>query len=85
MTEAVCAPVPRAARPWLHFFSFRLVLHVQGRLRVPDLRLRGVPERIGAGEPELDGVPESLAKECLRLAATKLPIRTKFVSRHAHD
>ena len=34
---------------------------------------------------ELDGVPESLAKECLRLAATKLPIRTKFVSRHAHD
>ena len=34
---------------------------------------------------ELDGVPESLAKECLRLAATKLPIRTKFVSRHAND
>lgn len=34
---------------------------------------------------ELDGVPESLAKECLRLAATKLPIRTKFVQRHTHD
>lgn len=34
---------------------------------------------------ELDGVPESLAKECLRLAATKLPIRTKFVQRHSHD
>lgn len=30
---------------------------------------------------EVDGVPEMLAKEALRLAAYKLPIRTKFVSR----
>jgi large subunit ribosomal protein L16 len=33
---------------------------------------------------EVDGVPEVLAKECLRLAATKLPIRTRFVARHMH-
>ncbi|MCX8090653.1 MAG: 50S ribosomal protein L16 [Verrucomicrobiae bacterium] len=31
---------------------------------------------------EVDGVPESVAREALRLAATKLPIRTKFISRH---
>jgi len=31
---------------------------------------------------EVDGVPEVVARECLRLAATKLPIRTKFISRH---
>lgn len=31
---------------------------------------------------EVDGVQESIAREALRLAATKLPIRTKFVSRH---
>ena len=31
---------------------------------------------------EVDGVTEILARECLRLAATKLPIRTKFISRH---
>jgi large subunit ribosomal protein L16 len=31
---------------------------------------------------ELDGVPESVARESLRLAATKLPIRTKFLTRH---
>lgn len=31
---------------------------------------------------ELDGVPEAIARESLRLAATKLPIRTKFISRH---
>ena len=28
---------------------------------------------------EMDGVPEATAQECLRLAATKLPIRTVFV------
>jgi len=33
---------------------------------------------------EVDGVPEPLAKESLRLAATKLPIRTRFVARHNH-
>ena len=31
---------------------------------------------------EVDGVTEKLARESLRLAATKLPIRTKFISRH---
>ena len=31
---------------------------------------------------EVDGVNEVVARESLRLAATKLPIRTKFISRH---
>ncbi len=31
---------------------------------------------------EVDGVPEALARESMRLAATKLPIKTKFISRH---
>jgi large subunit ribosomal protein L16 len=31
---------------------------------------------------EVDGVSETLAREALRLAATKLPIRTRFISRH---
>ena len=34
---------------------------------------------------EMDGLPETLAKEALRMAAYKLPIRTKFVSRHAGE
>ena len=33
---------------------------------------------------EVDGVPEVVAREAMRLAATKLPISTKFVSRHKH-
>jgi large subunit ribosomal protein L16 len=31
---------------------------------------------------EVDGVPVAVARESMRLAATKLPIRTKFISRH---
>lgn len=31
---------------------------------------------------EVDGVPEAVARESMRLAADKLPIKTKFISRH---
>jgi large subunit ribosomal protein L16 len=31
---------------------------------------------------EVDGVPEVEARAALRLAASKLPIRTRFISRH---
>lgn len=33
---------------------------------------------------EVDGVPEAVARESMRLAAAKLPIKTKFISRHTH-
>jgi large subunit ribosomal protein L16 len=32
---------------------------------------------------EVDGVSEAVARQALRLAANKLPIRSKFVMRHA--
>jgi large subunit ribosomal protein L16 len=31
---------------------------------------------------EVDGVPEAAARESMRLAAAKLPMRTRFISRH---
>ncbi len=31
---------------------------------------------------EMDGIPEDVAKEAMRLAAAKLPIKTRFVVRH---
>lgn len=34
---------------------------------------------------EVDGVPSQVAKEALRLAAAKLPIPTKFVTREDYD
>ena len=33
---------------------------------------------------EVDGVTEAVARNCMRLAASKLPIKTKFVARHQH-
>jgi large subunit ribosomal protein L16 len=33
---------------------------------------------------EVEGVPELVAREAMRLASAKLPIRTKFISRHRH-
>ena len=33
---------------------------------------------------EVDGVSEAVAREAMRLAANKLPISTKFISRHSH-
>jgi large subunit ribosomal protein L16 len=34
---------------------------------------------------EVDGVTEAIARNCMRLAASKLPIKTKFISRHQHS
>jgi large subunit ribosomal protein L16 len=34
---------------------------------------------------ELEGVPEGAAKEAMRLAAHKLPIKTRFVSREGRE
>jgi large subunit ribosomal protein L16 len=31
---------------------------------------------------EVDGVPEAIAREAMRLAATKLPVHTRFIGRH---
>jgi len=33
---------------------------------------------------EVDGVTERVARESMRLAASKLPLRTRFVLRHGH-
>jgi large subunit ribosomal protein L16 len=50
---------------------------------------KGVPElwvavvKKGKVLFELAGVPELMAKEALRLAASKLPLKTRFVARHS--
>ena len=33
---------------------------------------------------EMDGVPLEISKECMRIAAHKIPLRTKFVTRASH-
>ncbi len=34
---------------------------------------------------ELEGVPESMAREAMRLVAHKLPIKTRFISRESRE
>ncbi len=59
--------------------------------RPPETRMgkgKGAPEywvatiRPGNILFEVDGVSETVARESLRLAANKLPVRTKFIARH---
>jgi large subunit ribosomal protein L16 len=34
---------------------------------------------------EIEGIPESIAREAMRLAAHKLPLRTRFISRDSRE
>lgn len=76
----------RKGKVWIRIFPDKPVTK-----RPPETRMgkgKGNPEywvavvRPGNILFEIDGVPESVAKESLRLAAAKLPVRTKLLSRH---
>jgi len=83
---ALTRNMKRKGKLWIRIFPDKSVT-----ARPPETRMgkgKGQPEywvaviRPGNILFELDGVSESVARESLRLAATKLPIRTKFISRH---
>lgn len=83
---ALTRNMKRKGKLWIKIFPDKSVT-----ARPPETRMgkgKGQPEywvatvRPGNLLFELDGVPESVARESLRLAATKLPIRTKFITRH---
>ena len=82
---ALTRHMKRKGKLWIKIFPDKSVTK-----RPPETRMgkgKGNPEfwvatvRPGNLLFELDGVPESVAREALRLAATKLPIRTRFLSR----
>ena len=84
---ALTRHMKRKGKLWIKIFPDKSVTN-----RPPETRMgrgKGNPEfwvatvRPGNLLFEIDGVPESIAREALRLAATKLPIRTRFLSRHA--
>lgn len=83
---ALTRNMKRKGKLWIRIFPDKSVT-----ARPPETRMgkgKGQPEywvatvRPGNILFELDGIPESLARESLRLAANKLPIRTKFIARH---
>ncbi len=76
----------RKGKLWIRIFPDKSVT-----ARPPETRMgkgKGNPEHwVAVVRPgnvlfELDGVSESIARESLRLAANKLPVRTRFLSRH---
>jgi large subunit ribosomal protein L16 len=83
---ALTRSMKRKGKLWIRIFPDKSVT-----ARPPETRMgkgKGQPEywvatvRPGNILFELDGVPESVARESLRLAADKLPVRTKFLTRH---
>jgi len=83
---ALTRNMKRKGKLWIRVFPDKSVTK-----RPPETRMgkgKGSPEfwvavvRPGNILFELDGVSETVARESLRLAATKLPIRTKFLTRH---
>ncbi len=84
---ALTRNMKRKGKLWIRMFPDKSVT-----ARPPETRMgkgKGAPEywvavvRPGNVLFELDGIPESIARESLRLAADKLPIRTRFITRHA--
>lgn len=77
--------VKRRGKLWLRAFPWKPVTKKPTETRMG--KGKGDPEiwvdviRPGRVLYELEGVTEDVAKEAMRLAAHKLPIRTRFISR----
>ena len=83
--RAITRHMKRAGRVWIRVFPDVPVSKKPAEVRMGSGK--GAPEfwaaRVKPGRIlfELDGVPVIVAKEALALAAAKLPIKTRFVSR----
>lgn len=77
--------IKRGGKVWIRIFPDKPVTKKPAETRMG--KGKGSPEYwVAVVKPgrvmfELAGVPEDIAKEAMRLAAHKLPIKTKFVSR----
>ncbi len=85
--RAITRQMKRAGRVWIRIFPDVPVTSKPTEVRmgkgkggVEYWAARVAPGRIMF---ELDGVPEDVAREALRLGASKLPIKTRFVQRIA--
>jgi large subunit ribosomal protein L16 len=84
---AMTRKIKRGGKVWINVFPDKSVTKKPAETRMGSGK--GSPEgwvaviKPGRVMFELAGVPEPLAKDALRLAAMKLPIRTKVVSREA--
>ena len=85
--RAITRHMKRAGRVWIRIFPDVPVSSKPTEVRMG--KGKGTPEywvaRVKPGKVmfEIDGVPEDVAREALRLGAAKLPIKTRFVARIA--
>ncbi len=82
---AMTRHIKRGGKVWIKIFPDKPVTKKPADTRMG--KGKGAPEYwVAVVKPgrvmfEIAGVPEELAREALRLAANKLPIKTKFVKR----
>jgi len=78
--------IKRGGKVWIRIFPDKPVTKKPAETRMG--KGKGAPEfwvvviKPGRILFEIEGVSELMAKEALRLAGNKLPLKTKFVSRH---
>ena len=83
--RAMSRAIKRGGRIWIRIFPDKPISQKPAEVRMGNGK--GNPEfwvseiKPGAVLYEMDGVTEPEAREALRLAASKLPLRTTFVSR----
>jgi large subunit ribosomal protein L16 len=83
--RAMTREMKRQGRVWIRIFPDVPVSSKPAEVRMGSGK--GAPEfwvaRVAPGRImfEVDGIPEAVAKKAFELAAAKLPIKTKFVSR----
>jgi len=79
----------RRGKLWIRTFPWKAVTKKPTEVRMG--KGKGDPEfwvdviRPGKMLFELEGVPEDVAREAMRLAGHKLPMKTRFVSREARE
>jgi large subunit ribosomal protein L16 len=82
---AITRHIKRGGKLWIRIFPDKPVTKKPAETRMG--KGKGAPEfwvaviKPGRVLFELEGISESLAREAFQLAAAKLPIKTKFVSR----
>src|SRR5687767_15972126 len=84
---AMTRKIKRGGKVWINVFPDKPVSQKPAETRMGSGK--GAPEHwVAVVKPgrvmfELAGVPEPLAREAMRLAGMKLPVKTKFVKREA--
>ncbi|MCP4570618.1 MAG: 50S ribosomal protein L16 [FCB group bacterium] len=82
---AMTRHIKRGGKIWIRIFPDKPITKKPAETRMG--KGKGAPEEwVAVIKPgrvlfEIEGVDEGLAREALRLAATKLPMKTKFVTR----